>query len=102
MGEVMTTPQLVNAYTRYQVKTGDMVYPVYNDELPGGAPGNLGQRYPAGILLKIEFLDPASHWIGDEVAADVVAFHLFVDGQVEVFGEPYWSISRVFRPIEDI
>ena len=96
MGEYTTTPQPMRAYARYEVKEGDMVYPVYNDELPDGSPGNLGQRYPAGILLRIQ--DSG----GGPDVCPYVAFHLFVDGQVEVYDEPYWSIQKVLWPEEDV
>jgi hypothetical protein len=96
MGEYTITPQLMRAYTGYEVKEGDMVYPVYNDELPDGSPRNLGQRYPAGILLRIGCTGAGPG------ACPYVAFHLFIDGQIEVYDEPYWSIHRVFRPEEDV
>ena len=94
--EYMTTPQPMHVYASYEVNEGDMVYPVYNDELPDGSPGNLGQRYPSGILLKIQDMPRKISTL------PYVAFHLFVDGQIEVYNEPYWSIKRVFRPVEDV
>ena len=73
-----------------------MVYPVYNDEPTDNSPGNLPLRYPAGILLRIE--DSGG---GPEVCP-YVAFHVFVDGRVEVYDEPYWSILKVFRREEEV
>ena len=85
-------PQHRRAYARYEVKEGDMVYPIYNDNDMGGP--NY-RRYPAGILLRIE--DSG----GGPDVCPYVQFHLFVDGRVEVYDEPHRSIQKVDPPQEE-
>ena len=92
MGEHTTTPQPKRAYMRYNVKQGDMVYPIHNEDPLPDSP----TRYPPGILLKIE--DSGG---GPEVCP-YVQFHLFVEGRGEVYDEPYWSIAKVFRAEEEV
>ena len=91
MGEYTTTPQPKRAYMRYNVKQGDMVYPIHNEQ-----PRTDWTRYPPGILLRIEDSGGAPE------VCPYVRFHLFVDGSVEVYDEPHWSIVSVFRDEEEV